>query len=314
MRKTILIFSCCAFFALVAMAQRTEALLEKNWKFTKGDVPEATQTNFDDSKWETVTIPHDWAIFGPFDRNNDLQEVAVTQNFEKQASVKTGRTGGLPYVGIGWYRTAFDAPADKQVALLFDGAMSEARVYVNGKEACFWPFGYNSFHCDVTDLLNEDGKGNILAVRLENKPQSSRWYPGAGLYRNVHLLTTERVHVPVWGTQLTTPHVSDEYASVRLRTTIKNAGDADIRILTNIVDAEGKVVARKDDTRKINHGQPFEQNFLVNAPLLWSPETPYLYKAVSKIYVDGKRTDEYTTRFGIRSIEIVADKGFYLNQ
>ena len=106
MRKTILIFSCCAFFALAAMAQRTEALLEKNWKFTKGDVPEATQTNFDDSKWETVTIPHDWAIFGPFDRNNDLQEVAVTQDLEKQASVKTGRTGGLPYVGVGWYRTS----------------------------------------------------------------------------------------------------------------------------------------------------------------------------------------------------------------
>ena len=179
MRKTILIFSCCAFFALAAMAQRTEALLEKNWKFTKGDVPEATQTNFDDSKWETVTIPHDWAIFGPFDRNNDLQEVAVTQDLEKQASVKTGRTGGLPYVGVGWYRTAFDASADKQVTLVFDGAMSEARVYVNGKEACFWPFGYNSFHCDVTGLLNADGKNNVLAVRLENRPQSSRWYPGA---------------------------------------------------------------------------------------------------------------------------------------
>ena len=313
MRKTILIFSCCAFFALAAMAQRTEALLEKNWKFTKGDVPEATQTNFDDSKWETVTIPHDWAIFGPFDRNNDLQEVAVTQDLEKQASVKTGRTGGLPYVGVGWYRTAFDASADKQVTLVFDGAMSEARVYVNGKEACFWPFGYNSFHCDVTGLLNADGKNNVLAVRLENRPQSSRWYPGAGLYRNVHLVTTERVHVPVWGTQLTTPHVSDEYASVRLRTTIRNAGDADVRISTDIIAPDGKIVARKDNSRKINHGQPFEQNFLINAPSLWSPETPYLYKAVSKIYVDGKQTDEYTTRFGIRSIEIIADKGFFLN-
>ena len=313
MRKTILIFSCCAFFALAAMAQRTEALLEKNWKFTKGDVPEATQTNLDDSKWETVTIPHDWAIFGPFDRNNDLQEVAVTQDLEKQASVKTGRTGGLPYVGVGWYRTAFDASADKQVTLVFDGAMSEARVYVNGKEACFWPFGYNSFHCDVTGLLNADGKNNVLAVRLENRPQSSRWYPGAGLYRNVRLVTTERVHVPVWGTQLTTPHVSAEYASVRLRTTIRNAGDADVRISTDIIAPDGKIVARKDNSRKINHGQPFEQNFLINAPSLWSPETPYLYKAVSKIYVDGKQTDEYTTRFGIRSIEIIADKGFFLN-
>lgn len=135
---------------------------------------------------------------------------------------------------------------------------------------------------------------------------------GAGLYRNVRLVTTERVHVPVWGTQLTTPHVSAEYASVRLRTTIRNAGDADVRISTDIIAPDGKIVARKDNSRKINHGQPFEQNFLINAPSLWSPETPYLYKAVSKIYVDGKQTDEYTTRFGIRSIEIIADKGFFL--
>lgn len=313
MRKTTLTL-LFAFAALISLqAQRSQQVLEKNWKFSKGDTPEAVQPQYDDSKWETVTIPHDWAIFGPFSRSNDLQEVAVTQNFEKQASVKTGRTGGLPYVGIGWYRTTFDAPADKQITLIFDGAMSEARVYVNGQEACFWPFGYNSFHFDATPYINKDGKRNTLAVRLENKPQSSRWYPGAGLYRNVHVVATDRVHVPVWGTQLTTPHVSDEYASVRLLTTVAGAGDKDIRVLTDIVSPDGKVVVTRDNTRKINHGQPFEQNFLVDAPALWSPETPYLYKAVSKIYVDGRQVDEYTTRFGIRSIEIVADKGFFLN-
>ena len=258
-------------------------------------------------------MPHDWAIYGPFDRDNDLQKVAVTQNFEKQASVKTGRTGGLPYVGVGWYRTTFTVPARKQATLVFDGAMSEARVYINGQEACFWPFGYNSFHCDVTPYIYKDGKPNTLAVRLENKPQSSRWYPGAGLYRNVRLLTTEPVCVPVWGTQLTTPHVSDKYASVRLRTEVANAGNKHIRIVTEIISPDGKVVAAKDNTRKINHGQSFEQNFLVDAPALWSPETPRLYKASSKIYADGRLVDEYTTRFGIRSIEIVADKGFFLN-
>ena len=314
MKKILFIsFSCCILFSLIAKAQRIETLLEKNWKFTKGEVAEAMKPEFDDRKWETVTVPHDWAIFGPFDRSNDLQEVAVTQNFEKKASVKTGRTGGLPYVGIGWYRTTFDASANQQTTLVFDGAMSEARVYVNGQEACFWPFGYNSFHCDVTGLLNKDGKNNTLAVRLENRPQSSRWYPGAGLYRNVRVVSTDKVHVPVWGTQLTTPHVADEYASVRLLTTIANDEGKDIRIVTEIISPDGKVVATKDNTRKINHGQPFEQNFLVNAPCLWSPETPYLYKAVSKVYADGKQTDEYTTRFGIRSIEIIADKGFFLN-
>ena len=245
--------------ACTLQAQRSETLLEKNWKFSKGDFKEASQPEFNDTKWESVVIPHDWAIFGPFDMNNDLQNVAVTQNFEKKASLKTGRTGGLPYVGTGWYRTSFDAPADKEVTLLFDGAMSEARVYVNGKEACFWPFGYNSFHCNVTSLLNKDGKNNTLAVRLENRPQSSRWYPGAGLYRNVHLIVTDKVHVPVWGTQITTPHVSKDFAAVRLQTKIDNAGEK------------------------------------------------------TQIRIDDKLVDTYTTRFGIRSIEYIADKGFYLN-
>ena len=313
MNKRMISVVCCAFLAFTAMAQRTETLLEKNWKFVQGDVPQAVQPGYDDRQWQTVTVPHDWAIYGPFDRDNDLQKVAVAQNFEKQASVKTGRTGGLPYVGVGWYRTTFSAPAGKQTTLVFDGAMSEAHVYVNGQEACFWPFGYNSFYCDVTPYIYKDGRANTLAVRLENKPQSSRWYPGAGLYRNVRVVTTDRIHVPVWGTQLTTPHVSSEYASVRLRTEIANAGENNIRILTEIISPDGKVVATKDNTRKINHGQPFEQNFLVDAPSLWSPETPYLYKASSKIYVDGRQVDEYTTRFGIRSIEIVADKGFFLN-
>lgn len=305
---------CCALLAWMAVAQqRTETLLEKGWKFMKGDVADAMKLNFDDKQWEAVTVPHDWAIYGPFDRSHDLQEVAVTQNLETAASVKTGRTGGLPYVGVGWYRTTFEAPAGKLVSLVFDGAMSEARVYVNGQEVCFWPCGYNSFHCDVTSYLNKEGVKNQLAVRLENRPQSSRWYPGAGIYRNVRVVAMEAVHVPVWGTQLTTPHVSAEYASVCLKTIVEGAGTKDVRILTQILSPEGEVVASKDNTMKINHGQPFEQNFLVDAPRLWSPETPYLYKAVSKIYVDGQQTDEYTTRFGIRSIELVADKGFLLN-
>ena len=294
-------------------AQRTEQMLEKGWKFSKGEISGAESVNYDDRQWQNVTVPHDWAIYGPFDRNNDLQNVAVTQNLEKTASVKTGRTGGLPYVGVGWYRTMFNTEPGKQTTLVFDGAMSEARVYVNGKEACFWPFGYNSFHCDITDLVNPDGQNNVLAVRLENKPQSSRWYPGAGLYRNVHVISTDSIHVPVWGTQLTTPHVSNDYASVCLKTTIENAGKTELEVQTEILSPEGKVVSCKVNKGYINHGQPFTQNFIVEKPELWSPESPVLYKAVSKIYAGKKLVDTYTTRFGIRSIEFVADKGFYLN-
>lgn len=311
--KTFYLMTMGFCLALNLHAQRSEYLLEKGWKFAKGEVSNAEMPAFNDAKWETVDIPHDWAIFGPFDKNNDLQNVAVTQNFETQASLKTGRTGGLPYVGIGWYRTTFHSTPGKQTTLIFDGAMSEARVFVNGKEACFWPCGYNSFYCDVTSLVNEDGKNNTLAVRLENRPQSSRWYPGAGLYRNVHVVTTEKIHVPVWGTQITTPYVKDEYASVCLRTTILNAGKTELTVVTDIMDADGQVVSTKTNKGVINHGQPFTQNFIVERPKLWSPETPVLYKAVSKIYSGDTLLDTYSTRFGIRTIEYIADKGFYLN-
>ena len=311
--KTFYLMTMGFCLALNLHAQRSEYLLEKGWKFAKGEVSNAEMPAFNDAKWETVDIPHDWAIFGPFDKNNDLQNVAVTQNFETQASLKIGRTGGLPYVGIGWYRTTFHSTPGKQTTLIFDGAMSEARVFVNGKEACFWPCGYNSFYCDVTSLVNEDGKNNTLAVRLENRPQSSRWYPGAGLYRNVHVVTTEKIHVPVWGTQITTPYVKDEYASVCLRTTILNAGKTELTVVTDIMDADGQVVSTKTNKGVINHGQPFTQNFIVERPKLWSPETPVLYKAVSKIYSGDTLLDTYSTRFGIRTIEYIADKGFYLN-
>lgn len=311
--KTFYLMAMGFCLTLNLNAQRSEYLLEKGWKFTKGEVSDAEAPSFNDTKWETVTIPHDWAISGPFDKNNDLQNVAVTQNFETQASLKTGRTGGLPYVGTGWYRTTFHSTPGKQTTLIFDGAMSEARVFVNGKEACFWPYGYNSFYCDVTGLVNEDGKNNVLAVRLENRPQSSRWYPGAGLYRNVHVVTTEKIHVPVWGTQITTPFVKDEYASVCLHTTILNAGKTELTVTTDIVDADGQVVSTKTNKGYINHDQPFTQNFIVEQPKLWSPETPVLYKAVSRIYAGDTLLDTYTTRFGIRTIEYVPDKGFYLN-
>lgn len=311
--KKIFLSTISILAALSLFAQRSEQSLEKGWKFTKGEVSGAEQADFNDSGWESVTVPHDWAIYGPFDVNNDLQNVAVKQNFETQASLKTGRTGGLPYVGIGWYRTTFESEPNKNTTLVFDGAMSEARVYVNGKEACFWPCGYNSFHCDVTDLVNADGKDNVLAVRLENRPQSSRWYPGAGIYRHVRVVSTEKIHVPVWGTQITTPHVKDDYASVCLRTTILNSDKTLLTVTTDIIDSEGNVVASKTNKGIINHGQPFTQNFTVNSPKLWSPESPVLYNAVTKIYSSDTLLDTYTTRFGIRTIEYVADKGFYLN-
>ena len=293
-------------------------MFDKNWKFSKGDFSEAGQPAFNDASWQSVTIPHDWAIFGPFDEMNDVQELAITQNLETKSYRQTGRTGGLPYIGVGWYRRTFDVfqlnKDEKRVTLLFDGAMSENRVFVNGKEAIFWPNGYNSFFVDVTDFLNEDGQNNLLAVRLENREQSSRWYPGAGLCRNVHLIVTNKVHVPVWGTFINTPFVSEEYASVHLDIQFENLPEGDeIRVETAIVDRNGKQVASKANTQKINHNSPFGQNFIINNPQLWSPETPVLYRAKTKVFYQDKLVDEYTTRFGIRDIKYIADKGFSLN-
>ena len=294
-------------------AQRSEQDLTHGWRFHQGAAEGAESPDFNDQNWQSVKVPHDWAITGPFSRDHDLQKVAVTQNFETEASVKTGRTGGLPYVGEGWYRTSFRSTAGKQVSLVFEGAMSEAKVYVNGKQAIFWPYGYNAFHCDVTSLLRSNGEANVLAVHLENKPQSSRWYPGAGLFRHVKVVETERVHIPVWGTQVTTPHVAADYASVCLRTTIEGADTCLLTLKTDIVDENGKTVASKTNRGYLNHGQPFEQHLTVERPRLWSPETPHRYRAVTEVSVGGKVTDRYETPFGIRSIEFVADKGFYLN-
>lgn len=313
MRALKLSIIIIALFPFCLYAQRSEFYLETGWKFNRGESINAESICYDDAGWEDVTVPHDWAIYGPFDRSIDLQTVAIKQNLERVPSVKTGRTGGLPHIGVGWYRTFFSATQDGQTSLIFDGAMSEAHIYVNGKEACFWPYGYNSFHCDVTALLNKDGKNNTLAVRLENKPKASRWYPGAGLYRNVRVVTTNKTHVPVWGTQLTTPHITKDSASVQLRTSIENAGKIELTVVTEIVSPEGKVVSAKIDNGYMQNGQPFMQNLIIENPRFWSPESPSLYQAVSKIYTNNELQDIYTTRFGIRSIEFVADKGFYLN-
>ena len=296
---------------------RTVTLLDKGWQFHKGDSSEV---------WEDVTIPHDWAIYGPFSRDNDLQTVAVVQNGEETATVKTGRTGGLPYVGVGWYRRTLDVTPGKKATLLFDGAMSEARVYVNGEEVIFWPYGYNSFHCDITPFLTADGKNNEIRVRLENRPQSSRWYPGAGLYRNVWLIETEKVHIPVWGTYITTeldPSLLE--ASVNIRTEIEGiTTEQTVALITVIRDANGRFITSIESLTGAEQAAAeggiavLNQKVTVEQPRLWFPETPELYTAYSRIYVqdkDGNRTlsDFHATTFGIRSIEVRPETGFYLN-
>ena len=296
---------------------RTEHYLEKGWKFTREDNAGFSAANCDDTSWQTVTIPHDWAIYGPFDRNNDLQKVAIVQDGQETEMAHAGRTGGLPFVGTGWYRLKFEVPEftkDKKATLIFDGAMSHAQVYVNGNKVGYWPYGYNSFYLDVTPYLKEKVV-NTLAVRLENKPESSRWYPGAGLYRNVHLRINNPVHIPVWGTQLATPVVNKDFAKVNLKTRL-DAGmpnSVGYRIITEIKDKDGRIIDHGEKLLEYGDENVFEQNFIVKSPLLWSPDTPDLYKAYSRIYSGQTLLDEHVTTFGIRSLEFIPDKGFFLN-
>lgn len=316
-------FLCAALGAICSLAfmqaqVRTEQTFEKGWKFTREDNADFAKPGFNDAKWQNVTVPHDWAIYGPFSINNDKQEMAITQDGQTEAMEHAGRTGGLPFVGTGWYRLNFDAPSfekGKKATLIFDGAMSHARVYINGQEAGYWPYGYNSFYVDATPYL-KPGEKNELAVRLENERESSRWYPGAGLYRNVHLVVTEDVHIPTWGTVITTPVVEDGFARVNVKTDLvmpegKNVGN--YRIVTEILNPEGKRISSDDRPGDKLDGNFFNQNIVVYRPSLWSPENPALYTAVSKVYDGETLKDEYTTRFGIRTLEIIPDKGFFLN-
>lgn len=292
--------------AFTAYGERRVTTLNDGWEFKKGDAAA-------ESAWQKVRIPHDWAIYGPFDRDNDLQKVAVEQNGETEETVKTGRTGGLPFIGEGTYRTTFEVPdtAGRNVTLVFDGAMSNAHVKVNGKEMVYWPYGYNSFYADVTDAVKPGD--NDMVVELENFERASRWYPGAGLYRNVHLVNTDRVHIPTWGTFVTTPDVSAKEASVSLAIEIEGAKKGEkIDVTTEIINPEGKVVAR-NNAPYIAHGQKHTQNFLVADPQLWSPESPALYTARTTLKIDGKAVDSYDTRFGIRKLEYIPEKGFFLN-
>jgi beta-galactosidase len=304
--------------AAPALAQsRHEYLLTNNWKFAKGEQNAAQQPNFKDAKWQTVSVPHDWAIYGPFDGNNDLQKVQIVQNNEKEASLKAGRTGGLPFTGTGWYRrqlTELKLTPGQRAVLLFDGAMSNAQVYMNGKQVGTWPYGYNSFSFDITDFVRADGP-NLLAVRLENLPEASRWYPGAGLYRNVHLIVTDDVYIPVWGSYLTTPQITASFAKVKLLTKVVSAGSLPptLRLQTEIRDAARRVITTLTTPLTATDDHEFEQNLVVPTPQLWSPETPTLYTAVSKLYAGQVLKDEYTTTFGIRSFEFEPDKGFSLN-
>lgn len=275
--------------------------INDSWYFLKGDPAGAEQPGFADGAWRSLDLPHDWAIEGPFDRKI------------------SPHSGALPFFGAAWYRKHFTMPATakgKYVSVQFDGAMSNSTVYLNGQKLGGRPYGYESFALDLTPYL-KFGEENVLAVRLAPEDQSSRWYPGAGIYRNVWLNVTGAVRVAQWGAYITTPVVSDAKASVVIRTEVENKGTQEARVTveTAILDAAGKQAghASNDVTIAAGGKQTVQASVEVTNPHRWDLDTPYLYSAATTIRQGAQQSDRYVTPFGIRTIEYSKDKGFLLN-
>ena len=291
---------------LTTLAQpRQEVILTDGWQF------QAEQEGKVQEKWQTVRVPHDWAIAGPFDKKWDLQKVAIEQNGEKEATEKSGRSGALPWIGAGHYRRIFYIPQGcERAELVFDGAMSEPTVCINGQKAGYWAYGYNAFRVDITPFM-KPGE-NQLDVDLLNIEESSRWYPGAGLYRPVKLVMTGKICLDEWGTFIRTLSADQNSAHVAVSSQIQPATiTPDLRIMVDIMDAQGKIVGQAESQLSVSGAA--ELDFNITQPKLWSPESPYLYQVRTRLYDDGKLLDEITNKMGIRTISATKEGGFQLN-
>ncbi|MBO4659832.1 MAG: beta-galactosidase, partial [Prevotella sp.] len=313
MKSKILILALLC--SMPAWAQRmTKNLTE--WQFSR-----------DSLHWQNVVIPHDWAISGPFDKKWDLQCVAIEQNGETEATEKSGRSGALPWIGKGYYRTIVTVPDGYDAAeLLFDGAMSEPVVKVNGKVAGEWKYGYNAFRVDISDFLRSQSTPRELTIEvdLQNVEESSRWYPGAGLYRPVTLIATSKAaRIDDWGimTQTTDIHLDKkDMAKLKVEVPIANYQKG-MCIGLALLDADGKSLTQMTPA-PMRDGKA-QTTFMISNAKLWTPETPYLYKVRAALY-DGKGNpslwddmgniiDEKTINVGLRTIKVSKEGGFELN-
>ena len=304
MKKSLILFTT-ALVAATALAQsHVEVNLAEGWQFSR-----------DNAQWQQVTVPHDWAISGPFDKKWDLQVVAIKENGEDVATEKSGRSGALPWIGRGYYRTTFTVPKEyKHAQLVFDGAMADPHVYVNGQLAGHWAYGYNAFVINVTPFVNRDGLPNDLEVRLENLEESNRWYPGGGIYRPVTLIMTRDSNaLDTWGLYFNTLDIDGGKAALQVEHQLdENADlDADFELVFTITDDAGREVARKR-TRADGTGH-FATLMTVDNPTLWSPEEPNLYSLTSVLLRQGQEVDRQSRKVGIRTVSFSKEGGFQLN-
>lgn len=296
------------FAFLMPTLTMAQGRVERNLKYW--------QFSHDSIHWQSVTVPHDWAIKGPFDKKWDLQMVAIEQNGESEKTEKSGRSGALPWIGKGYYTTNIhlDSIAGQYVELCFDGAMAEPVVYVNGKRAGSWAYGYAPFKVDITQYIKKGD--NRVDVSLHNVDESSRWYPGAGLYRPVTLTVTDKVHLDPWKTFVKTQRITKvgtTKAVMSFNVALAGAskdfkGSLELSLIDN-------TTGEKKDMHDLRiDGKSFKGGFRVDNPKLWSPETPNLYTLkIALVDNDGKDLDNLSMRFGIRTIKVDSIHGFRLN-
>ena len=301
MKKLLLTTTLLLATAICSQAQRQEITLTDDWQFSR-----------DQQTWQTISVPHDWAISGPFNKKWDIQTVAIVQNGETQASEKTGRSGALPWIGEGYYKRNFTIPSDfdGHVELVFDGAMAQPTVYVNGTKAGYWAYGYNTFRLDITQFV-KPGE-NRLEVSLTNMEESSRWYPGAGIYRPVTLVLTPKTYIDDWSLFVRTIGVDQrkDVATVAVDVMVKNV-EPDMRMILSLQDAEGNSGVMHS---VVSFGEGFvTKNVVLEHPKLWSPETPNLYTLTVRLMKDGKDIDIKTVKTGIRTVRVSKEHGFQLN-
>lgn len=272
-----------------------------HWRFMKGDQPQASQMDFDDSSWEPVQLPHDWAIFGPFNPQEH------------------GYSAKLPWKGVGWYRKTFTLPAEdsgKRVYLDFDGVMAFPEVYINGQLAGEWDYGYISFRIDATPYVRF-GQENVVAVRADTRKQGTRWYPGAGIYRKVVLTISDPIHIGHWATFVSVPQIDQSQASVQIRTVVENHLQSGIpaTVAFAITDPFHKPVV--EEVRELNlpaeGTQEITQTFQISNPIRWDILAPNLYTLAITVRSAGRAVDTDTVAFGIRTFEFTANDGFHLN-
>ncbi len=287
---------------------------DANWKFHPGNVPEAEMESFDDSKWRTLDLPHDWSI-------EDLAPVEGKKQIGPFSEDSPGK-GATGHVvgGVGWYRKTFttdQSMENKKVQILFDGVYMNSEVWINGQSLGVHPYGYTPFYYELTPYLNPVGEKNTLAVKVSNTGKNSRWYSGSGIYRHVDLVVTEKMYIPIWGISVTTPEVSNEKAKVKIKIELANEAKNSGKLLisTHLTSSEGseKIKTETSIDAFSEEKANVEQNFELKNPALWSPESPVLYQAVTQVSLNGQLIDQQTTTFGIRSIAYSADKGFLLN-